>query len=67
MRMTSIEEVTDSTDDDGEEEEEEDAPSRILISDRRTTLWNFRLMSILFSANHGCAVGKKKKQKGNTN
>jgi hypothetical protein len=25
----------------------------------RRTLWNFTLMSILFSANHGCVVGKK--------
>ena len=24
----------------------------------KKTLWNFTLMSILFSANHGCVVGK---------
>lgn len=28
----------------------------------RRTLWNFTLMSILFSANHGCVVGKKNEQ-----
>ena len=29
----------------------------------RRTLWNFTFMSILFSANHGCVVGKEKKNK----
>jgi hypothetical protein len=29
----------------------------------RRTLWNFTLMSILFSANHGCVVGKKRKER----
>jgi hypothetical protein len=37
------------------------SPSRILAA--RRTLRNFKLMSLLFSANHGCAVGKNMRQK----
>jgi hypothetical protein len=56
LHPLSIEEVADFDD-----EGEEDSPSRILSA--RRTLWNFTLMSILFSANHGCVVGKKMTQK----